>query len=151
MYNMQMISAPCSQGQVLKNDSSCGSTTHTLWGQGRGTRRLQLMGPPAGQLVIMSSPWSPPTSSGFVNFSLNFHYFLPLIFWYNFNRELPWRLRGKESICQCRRHERDGFYPWVRKIPWRRKWQLAPIFLLGQRSLAGYSLWGHKSWTWLWD
>ena len=34
------------------------------------------------------------------------------------------------------------------KIPWRRKWQPAPVFLLGeshgQRSLVGYSLWGHK-------
>ena len=32
--------------------------------------------------------------------------------------------------------------------PWRRKWQLTPVFLpgesQGQRSLAGYSLWGHK-------
>jgi len=40
------------------------------------------------------------------------------------------------------------FDPWVRKIPWRRKWQLTPIFLPekshGQRSLAGYSLEGHK-------
>jgi len=30
-----------------------------------------------------------------------------------------------------------------RSIPWRRKWQLAPVFLFGkshgQRSLAGYS------------
>ena len=26
---------------------------------------------------------------------------------------------GKESTCQCRRHE---FNPWVRKILWRRKW-----------------------------
>ena len=35
--------------------------------------------------------------------------------------------------------------PWVRKIPWRRKWQLTLIFLpekpLGKRSLAGYSPW----------
>ena len=30
---------------------------------------------------------------------------------------------GKESICQCRRHKRRGFNPWVRKIPWRRRWQ----------------------------
>ena len=33
----------------------------------------------------------------------------------------------------------------------RRKWQLTPVFLPaeshGQRSLAGYSLWGLKSWT----
>ena len=38
--------------------------------------------------------------------------------------------------------------PWVGKIPWRRKWQPAPIFLpgksQGQRSLVDYSLWGHK-------
>ena len=31
---------------------------------------------------------------------------------------------------------------------WRRKWQSTPVFLPGefngQRSLAGYSLWGHK-------
>ena len=41
-----------------------------------------------------------------------------------------------------------GFNPWVGKIPWRRKWQPAPVFLPGeshgQRSLAGYSPWGHK-------
>ena len=27
----------------------------------------------------------------------------------------------KESVCQCRRHGRHGFDPWVGKIPWRRK------------------------------
>ena len=40
------------------------------------------------------------------------------------------------------------FDPWVRKIPWGRKWQPTPVFLPGkshgQRSLAGYNLWGHK-------
>ena len=37
------------------------------------------------------------------------------------------------------------FSPWVGKIPWRRKWQATPVFLPGQRSLAGYSArWGHK-------
>ena len=34
------------------------------------------------------------------------------------------------------------------EIPWRRKWQHTPVFLLGksheQRSLVGYSPWGHK-------
>jgi len=58
---------------------------------------------------------------------------------------LLWWLNGKESAFQCRRH---GFYPWVGKIPWRRKWQPLPLFLPGksyeQRSLAGYSPWGHK-------
>ena len=45
------------------------------------------------------------------------------------------------------------FDPWVRKIPWSRKWHPTPVFLPGeshgQRSLVGYSLWGPKSWTWL--
>ena len=40
------------------------------------------------------------------------------------------------------------FDPWVRKTPCRRKWQPTPVFLPreshGQRSLAGYSPWGHK-------
>ena len=39
----------------------------------------------------------------------------------------------------------NGFDPWVGKIPWRRKWQATPVFLLGethgQRSLVGYSPW----------
>ena len=64
---------------------------------------------------------------------------------------------------------RLGFYPWVGKIPWRKEWQLTPVFLPGkfhrQRSLVGYSPWGHKEsdkteWlilsfhfleTWIWD
>ena len=61
---------------------------------------------------------------------------------------LPWRLSGKEFSCQCKRHRRRGFDPWVRKTPWRRKWQLTPVFLPGnfmeQRSLTGYGPWGHK-------
>ena len=41
-----------------------------------------------------------------------------------------------------------GLIPWIRKIPWRRKWQPSPVFLPGkfhgQRSLVGYSPWGCK-------
>ena len=58
---------------------------------------------------------------------------------------------GKEPACQCRRAKRCRFDPWVRKIPWRRARQPTPVFfpgkLHGQRSLAGYSRWGCKSWT----
>ena len=53
---------------------------------------------------------------------------------------LPGWLRGKESTCQCSRHQTHGFDPWVGKIPWRRKWQPTPVFLPGephgQRSLV---------------
>ena len=41
---------------------------------------------------------------------------------------LTWWFSGKESACQSRRH---GFDPWVGKIPWRRKWQPALVFLTG--------------------
>jgi len=37
---------------------------------------------------------------------------------------------GKESACQCRRHKRLKFDPWVRKIPWRRAWQPLPYSCL---------------------
>ena len=61
---------------------------------------------------------------------------------------LPWWLSGKGSTCQCRRHRRPGFNPWVRKILWKREWQPTPVFLPGEfhgwRSLAGYSPWGCK-------
>ena len=50
-----------------------------------------------------------------------------------------------KNHLQCRR---PGFDTWVGKIPWRRAWQPAPVFLPGeshvQRSLAGYSPWGCK-------
>ena len=29
----------------------------------------------------------------------------------------PGGVSGKEPTCQCRRHKRLGFNPWVRKIP----------------------------------
>ena len=47
---------------------------------------------------------------------------------------------GEESSCQCRRPKRPRFDPWNRKIPWRKKCQLTPVFLPReshrQRSLA---------------
>ena len=57
------------------------------------------------------------------------------------DRGFPGGARGKEPTCQCRRQKRYGFDPWVGKIPWRRAWELTPVFLPGephgQRSLGG--------------
>ena len=65
------------------------------------------------------------------------------------SKGLLWWLSDKESVCQCKRRRRLRFSPCVGKIPWRRKWQPTPVFLPekshGQRSLLGYSPWGHKS------
>ena len=48
----------------------------------------------------------------------------------------------------CLQYRRPRFDPWVRKIPWRRKRKPTPVLLPGgahgQRSLVGYSPWGHK-------
>ena len=68
-------------------------------------------------------------------YDLAFFFFFFFKFW----------LSGKESAYQCGKF---GFSSWVRKIPWRRKWQPSPVFLPGgshgQRSLVGYILWGCK-------
>ena len=60
----------------------------------------------------------------------------------------PGGVSGKKSTCQCRGLKRCGFDPWVRKIPWRRKWQPTPVILpgkfQGQRSPVGYSDWDGK-------
>ena len=54
----------------------------------------------------------------------------------------------KNPPANARRHKRHLFDPWVGKIPWRRAWQLTPVFLPGeshgQRSPAGYSPKGCK-------
>ena len=64
------------------------------------------------------------------------------------HRGFPDGASGKGSSCQCKRCKSHAFKPWVRKILMSRKWQPTPIFLPGeshgQRSLAGYSPWGHN-------
>ena len=56
---------------------------------------------------------------------------------------LPWWLSGKESTCNA-----GNVGSIAKETPWRRKWQLTPVFLPGEshgrRSLAGYSPRGHK-------
>ena len=49
---------------------------------------------------------------------------------------------GNEFTSQCRRH---GFYPWIQKIPWRRKWQPTPVFLPGKNTGVGLD---HSSNSW---
>ena len=73
---------------------------------------------------------------------------------YMLSCSFPGGISGKETACQCRRHKRHGFDPWVRKIPWRRVWQPTPVLLsgesYGQRSLEGFIVYRvAKRWTWL--
>ena len=60
----------------------------------------------------------------------------------------PGGASGEEPACQCRRHKRHGFNPWVGKISWRRACQPPPAFLPGeshgQRSLVDDRPWSSK-------
>ena len=47
----------------------------------------------------------------------------------HFSMGFPGGSDGKESVLQC---GTPGFDPWVRKIPWRRKWKPTPVFLPGE-------------------
>ena len=89
--------------------------------------------------VVGKSEWQAPKTS-----ILQMSLFISLWFCTGF----PGGSMIKNSTA-CRRH---GFNPWVRDIPWKRKWQPTPVFLPGkshgQSSLAGY--WAHgvaKSWA----
>ena len=59
-----------------------------------------------------------------------------------------WASLVAQMVKSLPAYGRPGFHPWVRRIPWRREWQPTPVFLPGkshgERSLEGYSLWGHR-------
>ena len=65
--------------------------------------------------------------------------------WLKNELDFPGSSDGKKSAYNV---GRPGFDPWVRKIPWRRKWHPTPVLLPGKshglRSLVGYSPWGRK-------
>ena len=58
---------------------------------------------------------------------LRIHYEINSIY-----HSFPGCTSGKEPTCQCRRCLRQGIFPWVGKIPWRRAWQPTPVFLPGE-------------------
>ena len=63
------------------------------------------------------------------------------VIWANTYLDFPYGSAAR--IClQCRRREFD---PWVRKLPWRRKWQPTPVFMPGKcfgwRSLVIHRIW----------
>ena len=52
-----------------------------------------------------------------------------VIFLFTWLVGFPWWLRWWRICLQC---GRLGFDPWVGKLPWRRAWQLTPVFLPGE-------------------
>ena len=66
------------------------------------------------------------------------------LFFYYSDGGFPGSSVGKESACSA---GDPGLIPGSGKIPWRRKWQTTPVFLLrkshGQRILMGFARVGH--------
>ena len=46
-----------------------------------------------------------------------------------------------KNACHCRSYRRGRFDPWGGKIPWKRKWQLTPVFLPGESPWTEDPLW----------
>ena len=62
-------------------------------------------------------------------FTCTYHSVMEISFSLHARIRLTRWLSGKKSTCQYRRHR---FNPWVRKIPWSRKWQATLVFLPGK-------------------
>ena len=61
------------------------------------------------------------------------------------NGEFPRWHTGKQTACQCRKHKRHGFNPWVGKLPWKWKRQPALVFLPGKSLEKGtWQAIGHR-------
>jgi len=123
---------PAAVHEVAKN-----RTRLRGWTELNGPARMATEGHPSNALV-RDLDHQGVKESAFTSLS----FFMKII-----TRLLVW-LSCKESACQCRRHRRCGFDSLVWKIPWRKKWQHSPVFLLekshGKRMLASYSSQGRK-------
>ena len=66
-------------------------------------------------------PCAPPKESHPLPTQLIWFLSLMITLYFRTSNGLSTWLSGRESTCQCRRHRRCGFNPWVRRIPWRQK------------------------------
>ena len=73
---------------------------------------------------------------------------MPMIILYKLKVKRNKLFPGGSVVKNLPAKQKTQFAPWVGKIPWRRKWQPIPVFLLGksygQRSLEGDCLLGCK-------
>ena len=91
------------------------------------TRQTYILYKSESRSVVSNSLWlrglySPWNSSG-QNTAVGSHYLLQAIF----------PTHGlNPGLTVCLQFRRPRFNPWVRKIPWRRKWQPTPVVLPGK-------------------
>ena len=71
-----------------------------------------------------------------------------LLFKNKVSLEKIWGFPGGSVVKIASAKQETQVQSWVRKIPWKRKWQPTSVFWPGkshgQRSLVGYSPWGCK-------
>ena len=83
----------------------------------------------------------------------NLFFFYYCLLFHGMNLGFPGGAICREPTCHCRRHERCGFDPWVREMPWRRAWNPFQYFCLenpmDSRSWQGMVHRVIKSQTWL--
>ena len=100
-------------------------------------RTLETFGPTLDLLRLRAPHWILEVMINILSSSYKGDFNLNMI---PFNLGFPGGAGGQKPACQCRRHMRCGFDPWVKKIPWRSAWQPIPVFLPGeshgQRSLV---------------
>ena len=101
-----------------------------IWGAMRSHMHLDAWAPVYGE-ELSACGWLPHQHD------------CPPVIWGFVMLGYPGGASGKEPACQRRRCKTYGFDPYVGKIPSRRAWLPAPVFLPGethgQRSLVGYS------------
>ena len=88
------------------------------------------------------SQWGKPIISVFMCYKFSLPMRMHLCINTSHKLGFPGGTSGSKPACQCRRHKRRRFDPWVGKIPWRRTQQPTSVFLPGkshgQRNLVGY-------------
>ena len=123
-------------------DTGLGAPTSSSCLRGRTSSTPQLRRGSPG--VPLDPPPTPPVSTPSALTAL------PSSIWSLFTvpPKASVRVKWERIHLQGKRGRRLRFHLWVKKIPWRRKWQVTPLVLPGkfhgQRSLAGYSPWGSK-------
>ena len=112
-YQRQRYCEPLAQGsqlaERLASKLSTGKLSYRLW---------EHLAPPE----VLTSRETPHLHNSFSDVVAR----CPAVLWCSqLQDSFPGGSAGKEPACQCRRYRR-GFAPWVRRIPWRRKWQPSP-------------------------
>ena len=131
------------QGAARGWEGACGQRRQMRdagWGPRKGGGKRAQWDGRAGKEGpwVCPSMWSDLPDHPLQHLQSSFFYHFKFLWWANGLRYISWFVHGckwcssKEFTCPCRRGKRCGFDPWVRKIPWRRKWQPTSVCLSGE-------------------